>query len=191
MTIDDVERYQNSQICWICNEKINNDKDKERDHCHITSKFRGDAHKKCNLKLKIPRKLPIIFHNLEGYDGHIIFKELNNFDVIDIQVIPKISEKYMSIIVNRNIVFLDSNQFYKGLLDSHASNLEDSDFKNLISEFSKDMLEILKRKVAYPYEWLTSYEKFDYRELPPKDCFYSSIKDRHVSDEKYLNLKYE
>ena len=46
----------------------------------------------------------------------------------------------MSIIVNRNIVFLDSNQFYKGSLDSHASNLEDSDVKHLISEFSKDKL---------------------------------------------------
>ena len=135
MAIDDEERYQNSQICWICNEKINNDKDKERDHCQITSKFRGAAHKKCNLKLKIPRKLPITFHNLEGYDGHIIFKELNNFVDIDIQVIPKVSEKYMSIIFNRNIVFLDSNQFYKGSLDSHASNLEDGDFKHLISEF--------------------------------------------------------
>ena len=91
MAIDDEERYQNSQICWICNEKINNDKDKERDHCQITSKFRGAAHKKCNLKLKIPRKLPITFHNLEGYGGHIIFKELNNFVDIDIQVIPKVN----------------------------------------------------------------------------------------------------
>ena len=107
--------------------------------------------------------MPIIFQNLEGYDGHIIFKELNNFDDIDIQVIPKTSEKYMSIIVNRNIVFLDSNQFYKGLLDSHASNLEDSDFKHLISEFSKDKLEILKTKGTYPYEWVNSYEKFDYK----------------------------
>ena len=62
-------------------------------------------------KLKMPKKLPIIFHNLEGYDGHIIFKKLNNFDIIDIQVIPKTSEKYMSIIVNRNIIYLDSNQF--------------------------------------------------------------------------------
>ena len=33
--------------------------------------------------------MPIIFQNLEGYDGHIIFKELNNFDDIYIQVIPK------------------------------------------------------------------------------------------------------
>ena len=46
--------------------------DKVKDHCHVTSKFRGAAHNKC--KLRIPRKLPIIFHNLQGYDGHIIFK---------------------------------------------------------------------------------------------------------------------
>ena len=104
----------------------------------------------------------------------------------------------MSIIVNRNIVFLDSNQFYKGKLDNHASNLEDKDFKHLISEFSKDKLEILKRKGAYPYEWVDSYEKFDYKELPPKECFYSPIKDGnrdnnngHISDEKHLNLKNE
>ena len=87
----------------MCKEKL--DKDKVRDHCQITSKYRGVAHSQCNLELKIPKKLPIIFHNLEGYDEHIIFKELNNVDDIDIQVIPKTSEKYMSIIVNRNIVF--------------------------------------------------------------------------------------
>ena len=79
MTIEDEDNYQNSQYFWICNEKINKDKDKVRDHCHITGKYRGAAHSKCNLKLKIPRKIPIIFHNLEGYDGHLIFRELNNF----------------------------------------------------------------------------------------------------------------
>ena len=46
MTIEDEKRYQNSQICWIYNQKINKDKDKERDHCHVTGKFRGAAHKK-------------------------------------------------------------------------------------------------------------------------------------------------
>ena len=58
----------------------------------------------------MPRKLPVTFHNLEGYDGHIIFKELNNFDNIDIHLIPKIREKYMIIIANRSRIFLDSNQ---------------------------------------------------------------------------------
>ena len=194
MTINDEERYQYSQICWICNEKINKDKDKERDHCHITGKFRGAAHKKCNLKLKIPKKLPVIFHILEGYDVHIIFKELNNFDDIDIQGIPRTSEKHMSIIVNRHIVFLDSNQFCKGKLDNHASNLEDSDFKHLLSEFPIDKLKLLKGKDAYPYQWVDSYEKFNYQELSPKECFYSSIKDGkrdngHISNEQYSHLQ--
>ena len=67
-----------------------------------------------------------------------IFKELHNFNNIDIQVIPKTSEKYMSIIINRNSISLESLQFYKGLLDSHASNLEDNDFKHLLPEFPTD-----------------------------------------------------
>ena len=176
--------------------KINKDKDKARDHCHITGKYRGAAHNECNSKLKIPKKLPIIFHNLEGYDGHIIFKELNNFDNIDIQVIPKTVEKYLSIIINRNIIFLDSLQFGTSSLDNLASNLNNEDFKHLMSEFPIDKLEILKRKDAYPYEWVDSYKKFNYQELPPKECFYSSIDDGkrgkgdgHISDEQYLHLK--
>ena len=143
--------------------------------------------------LKIPGKLPIIFHNLENYDEHLIFKESNNFDNIDIQVIPKTSEKYMSITVNRNIIFLDSNQFYKGKLDNHASNLEDKDFKYLLSEFSIDKLELLKGKDAYPYKWVDSYEKFNYQQLPPKECFYFFGKrdnnNGYISIEKYSYLQ--
>ena len=113
MTNEDEEIYNNSHICWICKQELNTDKVK--DHCHVTGKFRGAAHNKCNLKLRRPRKLPIIFHNLQGYDGHIIFKELNNFNV-DIGI-----DKYMSIIVNRHITFIDSLQFYNGSLDTLAS----------------------------------------------------------------------
>ena len=61
MTNEDDEIYINSQICWICKEDLNTDK--VRDHCNVTGKFRGAAHNKCGLKSKIPRKLPIIFHN--------------------------------------------------------------------------------------------------------------------------------
>ena len=86
----------------------------------------------------LPRKLPIIFHNLEGYNKYIIFKELNNLNNIDIQVIPKTSERYMSIIINRNIIFLDSLQFCKEKLDKLASNLNNEDFKHLMPEFPID-----------------------------------------------------
>ena len=61
MTNEDDKIYNNSHICWICKQELNTDK--VRDHFHVTDKFRGAAHNKCNLKLRIPRKLPIIFHN--------------------------------------------------------------------------------------------------------------------------------
>ena len=88
---------------------------------------------------------------MQGYDGHMTFKELNNFNV-DISVIPKGIDKYMSIIVNRHIVFTDSLQFYNGSLDILASNLSNEDVKHLTSEFGIQKLEILKRNDAYPYE---------------------------------------
>ena len=84
MSEQDENNYQNSQNWWICNQKII--KDKVRDHCHITGKFRGAGHKECDSKLKIPKKLPNVFHNFEGYDGHLIFREFNDFKDIDIQI---------------------------------------------------------------------------------------------------------
>ena len=96
----------------------------------------------------------------------------------------------MSIIINKNIIFLDSLQFYKGSLDSLAGNLQDSDFKHLMSEFPPNKLEILRKKDAYPYEWVDSYKRLLYPRLPPKEAFYSSIDDgkrgegdEHISEE--------
>ena len=108
MTNEEEEIYENSRICWICKQELNTDK--VRYNCHVLGKFRGASHSKCNVNLRLSKKLPIIFHNLQGYDGHIIFKELNNFDV-DIAVIPKGIDKYMSIIVNRHITFIDYISF--------------------------------------------------------------------------------
>ena len=71
--------------------------------------------------------------------------------------------------VSRHITFIDSLQFNKGSLDTLASNLNNEDFKYLPSEFDIDKLEILKRKDAYPYEWVNSYEKFKYSTLPKKN----------------------
>ena len=64
----------------------------------------------------------------------------------------------MSIIVNKNIIGLDSLQFYKGPLDSLTENLEDKDFKHLMLEFPLDKLEILKIKYTCTYEWVDSYK---------------------------------
>ena len=68
-------------------------------------------------------------------------------------------------------------QFLKASFDSLAANLEDNDYKHLLSEFSTDKLEILKRKDAYPYERVDDYRKFNYPRLPHKDAFYSRLND--------------
>ena len=86
---------------------------------------------------------------------------------VDISVIPKGIDKYMSIIINRHITFVDSLEFYNSSLDTLTSNL-DEDFKYLASEFGIYKLEILKIKAAYPYEWVDSYGKFKHSFLPEK-----------------------
>ena len=83
----------------------------------------------------------------------------------------------MSIIINKNIIFLDSLQFCNSSLNNLASNLNNEDFKHLMLEFPIEKLEILKRKESYPYEWVDSYEQFNHQELLPKKCFYLSIDD--------------
>ena len=102
----------------------------------------------------------------------------------------------MIIIVNRHITFIDSLQFYNSSLDTLASNLNDGDFKYLVSKFGIDKLKILKRKDAYPYEWVDSYEKFKHPSLPQKKYFYSSLRDGkrdrsngHISNEQYQHLQ--
>ena len=84
--------FQQSNSCWICKKLIDNDEEKVRDHCHVTSKFRGAAHWNCNVNFQLTKKVPVIFHNLRGYDSHLIFNELGKFDV-KICVIPNGLEK--------------------------------------------------------------------------------------------------
>ena len=120
MTGEDEQKFQASDKCWVCGKLFddgdNSDSDsgsdkvkdvRVRDHCHISVKFRGAAHQSCNINLKITNKVPVIFHNLRGYDRHLIISEIDKFDV-DIKVIPNGLEKYMSFIINKNLVFIDS-----------------------------------------------------------------------------------
>ena len=65
MTMHDKMTYDNYTLCHICNEELG--KDRVRDHCHLTGMFRGAAHEICNLKYKVPKFFPVVFHNLSGY----------------------------------------------------------------------------------------------------------------------------
>ena len=79
MTDADEKVFQKATKCHICNQHYTDKDIKVRDHCHIICKFRGSSHRDCNLQLKInPEtiKIPIIFHNLPGYDSHFIMQNI-------------------------------------------------------------------------------------------------------------------
>ena len=166
--------FQKSNSCWICKKCIDNDEEKLRDRCHVTGKFRGTAHRNCNINFQLTKKVPAIFHNLRGYDSYLIFNELDKFDV-KIKVIPNGLEKYMAFFLNKNLVFIDSMQFMNSSLDKLVKNLSDKDFKYLIEEFGSKNLKLLKQTGVYPYEYMDSFEKFNKEKLPAKKYFYSSI----------------
>ena len=152
--------FQQSNSRSICGKLIDNDDKKVRDYCHVTGKFRGAAHRSCNLNFQLTKKVPVIFHNLRGYDSHLIFSELNKFDV-KINVIPNGLEKYMAFFLNKNLVFIDSMLFMNSSLDKLVRNLSDEDFKYLVEEFGSENLEILNQKGAYPYEYMNNFKRFN------------------------------
>ena len=102
MSEEEEQKFQLNNTCWICKKLIDNDDEKVRDHCHVTGKFRGAAHWDCNINFQLTKKIPVIFHNLKGYGSHLIFSELNKFDV-KIDVIPNGLEKYMAFVLNKKL----------------------------------------------------------------------------------------
>ena len=123
---------------------------------------------------------------MRGYDTHLIFRELDKFDV-KINVIPNVLEKYMAFFLDKNLVFIDSMQFMNSSLDNLVKSLSDQDFKYLVEEFGSKNSELLKQKGAYPYEYMNSFEKFNEEKLPAKKYFYGLTKDGKISDDSKIS----
>ena len=89
----------------------------------------------------------------------------------------------MAFTVNKNLVFIDSMQFMNSGLDSLVKNLPDDDFRYFSEEFSSELLELIKEKGMYPYEYIDSFKKFSEDKLPDKS--FSSLKDECISEKDY------
>ena len=184
MSGEEDERFQLSNSCWICDKLFDVEDDKVRDHCHITGKYRDTAHWNCNVNLKLSKKVPVIFHNLRGYDSHLLIREISKFDV-KVSGIPNGLEKYMAFTINTNLLFIDSMQFMISSLEALVKNLSDNDFKCLSEEFSDAFLKLVKEKGVYPYEYMDSFKKFTENKLPDRCKFFSSLKDVCISEKDY------
>ena len=69
----------------------------------------------CNINFFSNRYLPVLFHNLKGYDGHIIirdaFKINQEIGDEEISAIPKSNDKFMSFKIG-NMKFIDFYGFF-------------------------------------------------------------------------------
>ena len=141
--------YHNKQkLCYIHKKEFdNNDNDKKqqkvRDHCHYTGKYRGAAHNICNLRYKLPKEIPVVFHNASTYDYHFIIKELvkefeGNFECLgentekyitfSVTIKKKIENKDLEI--TYKIKFIDSFRFMSSSLSKLVDNLSEGIHNN-------------------------------------------------------------
>ena len=91
-------------------------------------------------------------------------------------------EKYISLTINKKLTFIDNFQFLSSSLNSLVKNLSKNDFKYLSQEFHNNVLDLVKQKGFYPYEYTNDFEKFK-EELPSKEKFYSSSTIRKINDD--------
>ena len=164
LTKEEKINYNDQQICYICKKEFSNDDKKNykvRDHCHYTGKYRGAAHNICNLRYKVHKEIPVVFHNGSTYDYHFIIKELvkefeGNFDRLGEK-----TEKYITFLVplkkkieNKNleitykIKFIDSFRFMSSSLSKLVDNLSEGIHNNKCSDCKSnlDYVRITKNK---------------------------------------------
>ena len=217
----ETKRYKEETKCWICkgefdvtpNEKGYKKNRKVRDHCHFTGRYRGAAHDLCNLMYKKPKFIPVVFHNLSGYDSHLFIKNLG-FTEGNIDCIPNNEEKYISFSkeievgsypkkaldadgdifyeqkpIKYKIRFIDSFKFMSASSDSLVNNLPEKDFTNLKKYYTDDKFSLVKKKGVYHYEYMNSLEQLKENKLPSKKSFYSTLTGEGISNEDYQHAQ--
>ncbi len=184
---EEEQAFQHAVNCHICGYELG--ADRVRDHCHLTGKYRGAAHNDCNLNYSFTGRIPVILHNLRGYDSHLIMHGLGKLKDKKINCIPNNTEKYISFSID-NLDFIDSLQFMNASLEKLVSNLTKDvadKFPILKKYIDSDKVPLLLRKGVYPYDYMDGVERFQEPTLPPKESFYNVLNDEHISDEYYAH----
>ncbi|KAJ8971980.1 hypothetical protein NQ317_010076 [Molorchus minor] len=169
-----------TKSCHICEVDFKQSDKIVRDYCHLTGDFRGFAHNQCNLNYKNSFVIPVVLHNLGGYDAHFRIKELAQRSRVTLLPINK--EKYISFTVydndtNIKFRFIDSIRFMGCSLDQLASTLVDENFKDLKQEFSDlddGKLKLLMRKGT---------------KLPDIEHFYNKLNDTNIDETDYAHAQ--
>ena len=145
-------------------------------------------------------KIPVIFHNLRGYDSHFIMQEIGDIvknhtyknkkgeeKQMNINLIPNNMEKYMAFMLGNHLTFIDSFQFMSSSLESLVNNLPRDSLKYTSKMFKGKKLNLMARKGIYPYDYMDSFDKFN-EKLPTKEDFYSILNNEHITDDDYQHV---
>ncbi|CAB4043225.1 Gastrula zinc finger [Paramuricea clavata] len=157
--------------CHICGYDLC--EDRVRDHDHVT---------------ELHWKVPVVFHNLRGYDSHLIMQEIGKFKM-DVNVIPNNMEKYISFSLGKILVFIDSIQFMASSLEALVSNLSPEDFRIVGKRWKGEDFNLVTQKGVFPYEFLDDISKLNTEGLPSKEEFYSSLYESEVKEEDYQRAR--
>ena len=192
--IDDPE-ILNTVNCYLCQAPLDNDK--AIDHCHYTGRALGMAHGKCNRERACPKRIPVVAHNSQNYDLHLVIRELcKTVEPSSIRIIPKTMEKYTSLMTEK-FFFVDSVQHLNSSLDKLVNNLkkDGSDALEPIKKFVNTnyggdvrLFNLLTSKLPYPYTFMDSPERFK-EELPPIEAFFNDLTNSPCSNEDYNKVK--
>ncbi|XP_067208535.1 uncharacterized protein [Linepithema humile] len=100
LTREESEEFRSAVTCHVCEKPLTADDTRVRDHCHLTGRYRGAAHSSCNLNYIDSDVIPVIFHNLSGYDAHFIIKDVANAFEGNVELLPLTKERYISFTKN-------------------------------------------------------------------------------------------
>ena len=176
----------------IQNENIIENKLKivHHDHAFEKNNILSYICRECNLQIKNDKTIPIYFFNGMKYDNSIILKSICDIykDEITINCIGNSCESFKMINIKFknlkcSLKILDICNFIKGSLSKVSEKLLDED-KLVTKKHFPEHFELLKEKIAFPYEWLTKENLYD-KKLPSINKFYSSLKLQNISEEEY------
>lgn len=140
------------------------------------------------MNFQHPDYIPVYFHNLRGFDSHLLMQGVGIFKGKKINCIPNNMERYVSFSLG-SLRFVDSYQCLPSSLSNLVDDLAKEDpkhFKALIKEFpANEQRSLLLLKGVYPYSYMDKEEKFSMKCLPPKDVFYNDLTKSHLTDEDY------
>ena len=108
---------------------------------------------------------------------------------LKINAIPNNMERYMAFTLGNNLTFIDSFQFMSSSLDKLVSNLREEDLKYTSTAIYGCKLDLMSKKGVYPYDFMDSMEKFEIKELPKIEEFYSTLNEKHINEKDYNHAK--